>query len=1096
MSQTLFKKSKLATTIAMACCSVMLSGCLVDGDTTAGDTTITEGATTITEDAQRLDVSELSTPTATIVGLVQDTNGNPIGGASVSLAGETVTADDNGTYVFEDVAVTGFSEGGTSGSYLSVTIVPPLAEDESVQYVSATVTVNPQAQVLVNMAGEIEDTSDPASTKNSLLSVIIADGLTISAGAAVLPALGASVEGVLRDDETGLIIANAAVSLEFIAGGSDSETDQEQSQNSIDTTYGVDSYMTTTDAEGKFTFTNLPEDSNYDLHVSGYFYGANIENDDDANDDVTTDREGVLVNLGDVKVSAIEIADDINPKINSITGSISTGGTALLKEGLDGTQGIVINFSEPMADSIDAASVFVVDTTEDIVMAVASVVLSVDGLTLTVTTDSAIPAGNEFEIYLAKHDVMDTSDNLLANNSDVSWDDISDSVGSLEMIRLDLQTYIAPVISSSDITITRIDEDGSAADADFDVMRAENAAFVDAQVNGATSLQQLNASDAGDRLEALNNQTVADSALGQTVTDIETDVVRVSFNVTEATTYLLMLEDSDGNDINIDLDDVSDDVNTTINGNELTLTLQSDFDGSNIEVLLNDIDVNSVVTVTPYTDFDTAISSAADSLVLSDNVAATTVLQYSYGEGNTTSGTADPEYGDGGELSGAGDLALGTPILAVTPYLLVPQADNEPVSLDQTTIWDALVAGNEMHANSTDKVDFTSGLLMGFEGYDAAAVAAYTPGSRALGVTFSEDVSVTGVPAFSGSAALSDFTAASDIAVNDQNMGQANGEADLVRFTVDSPLTLANDDGVMLDFTDVIQDSAGNVSTTDYNAKVIIEDKMPTLALTATYNGNSIILTFADEVSIEVGDTLTLDGINADHTITADQVDEDANTGVTTVTIDLDTETNDIDNSLLTRASTSISWTNVFDRGTFDHDEDDDATTEDRHHSIIRYDNVEDENGNKWADYSSATFDLPAIAIRNDVDDFEVTETVTGYAIGTDVITYTIEATHAINLMSTFNGLTSSTISAGAQTLSAADVAEIWTVVGQTIDTSASSTTGAVFTNDGKTLTVTIDLTADMVATDDLGFLAVPSIVSYWDSSAAAIALPDDQVAL
>jgi hypothetical protein len=1079
MSQPLFKKSKLAAAIA---CSIMLTGCLIEGDNAAG-------SITVTEDAKRLDVNEIATPMATVVGLVQDTNGNPISGARVSLAGKTVIADVNGTYVFENIAVTGFSNGaGTTGADLSVTIVPPLAGDGSIKYVSATVTVNPQAQVIVSAAGDITG-NETSSTDNALLSVIIADGLTISAGAAVLPALGANVEGVLRNKDTGLIIPNVAVSLEFKEGGTNANTSQEQSQNSLTTTYGVSRFLATTDDTGKFMFSNLPEDSDYQLNVAGYGSVTSIENSAGANNDVTTDNEGVLLNMGDVLVTFIEIADAISPIIDSITGSISTGSVAKLKEGLDGTQGIVINFTEPMATTIDANSVFIVDTTDNIIISVSTVTLSEDGVALTITTASAVPAGNTFQIYIAKHDVTDTSANLLANNGTVTWDSVTASAGDLEAIKLELQTYTAPITTSTTVTITRIDEEGVAADADFDVMRAANAAFVDVNVDGATTIEQLNADSASARLKALNNQTVADSGLGQLATDVVTDKVRVSFNVTQAGEYRLTLVDSNGDDATISASDLSADVTSTGNGsNELTLTLDTGFTDTTVEMILSGVDINAILTVTPYTDFATPINAAAGTLGLTDRVAATTVLQYSYGYGNATSGTTDKVYGDGGELSGAGDQVVGTPKLAVTPLLLVPQASNDPVPLDQSTIWDALVASNEMHANNDSKVNFTS-LTAGFEGYDATAMAAYTPGARTLGVAFSEDVSVTGTPAFVGTAILSAYTAAADITVNDQNAGQANGEADLVRFTVNNPLTLANDNGAVIDFTNVIQDSAGNVSTAAYNAKVVIEDKMPALATTAIYNGDSIILTFADAVSIEVGDTLTLDGSAANHIVTVNQVNEDANTGVTTVTINLNTDTNSTSNSLLTRVATPINWDNVFDRGTFDHDSN--VATDERRHSVVTYDDVQDANGNKWSDYAG-DFNLPAIAIRNDVDDLAViSESATaGYAVGSAVITYKIVSSHAIDMQATFAG-----VAAGAQTLTANQVAAVWAVTGQTVDVTDPTNTGAVLSADNKTLTVTIALDAAMVSNDELTIQAV-SINSAWDSSTAAIALTVDPAPL
>ncbi|MBQ0730083.1 MAG: hypothetical protein KBT75_05255, partial [Oleispira antarctica] len=81
MEHKLFHKAKLATAIALVSTTTLLTGCLVDGD----KSNTNSSATTVQEDASRISVTDQATPLAQILGLVQDTNGNPVVGARVSI---------------------------------------------------------------------------------------------------------------------------------------------------------------------------------------------------------------------------------------------------------------------------------------------------------------------------------------------------------------------------------------------------------------------------------------------------------------------------------------------------------------------------------------------------------------------------------------------------------------------------------------------------------------------------------------------------------------------------------------------------------------------------------------------------------------------------------------------------------------------------------------------------------------------------------------------------------------------------------------------------------------------------------------------------
>ncbi len=117
---------------ALIASSMFLGGC-VKGDS-AGDN-------------GRIEVEKINAPRADIMGLVQDTNGNPIKDAKVAVGGESTKTNSNGTFVLKKIPVTGITgniPGDDDGDDLIVSIVPPAG------YLGAAVHVNPTTLVSVN----------------------------------------------------------------------------------------------------------------------------------------------------------------------------------------------------------------------------------------------------------------------------------------------------------------------------------------------------------------------------------------------------------------------------------------------------------------------------------------------------------------------------------------------------------------------------------------------------------------------------------------------------------------------------------------------------------------------------------------------------------------------------------------------------------------------------------------------------------------------------------------------------------------------------------------------------------------------------------
>jgi hypothetical protein len=578
----------------------------------------------------------------------------------------------------------------------------------------------------------------------------------------------------------------------------------------------------------------------------------------------------------------------------------------------------------------------------------------------------------------------------------------------------------------------------------------------------------------------------------------------VNLVVTDAMVYRVELADADGDAKTVTIDAIDD---VTIGGTatQATLTLDADFSDADFDMILSGVEPNDVLTVTPMNDFDLPVTASVASVALTDVVAPTTIVQNSYGQGLDTAGVSMGAYGDGGELSSVEGGATGAPFLNITPKLLVPQAGNA-IPLPVSSIWKALAAGNTVDVNDDDVVDTS---LAGYQGYDAAAIAAWTLGSRTMAIAFSEDIApvapaatVTPVTAATG---LSGWAIQNDVLKNDAN-GAVNG--DLINVDVADVIALANtDDGESIDFTGQVQDESGNVAVAANNAKVVVRDLMPPMPLTAVYSGDSITVTYNENVTLEANDdtapetmptaaadTFKLQGTVSSSTITVTQEQADANVNTSTVTLDL-TETKTVIGATPAATTTMAYELNkaaVFNRGTYDHDSN--SSTDDAAHALLVADTVRDvNNGTSWYNWDGNTASVikPVIVIRDETGDFSATAPTvsSGFAAAGTSFSATYKFSHRVDLEA--SGFTAT---AGANALTGAEVAAAFSITGTgtgVIDAAASS---ATLSPDGKTLTVTVGLSVALAAGDILSTALTAD--SAWDSSAAPVAIADTAAAI
>lgn len=1074
MERKIFHKAKLATAIALVSTTTLLTGCIVDGDRSNANTT------TVQEDASRISVTDQATPLAQILGLVQDTNGNPVVGARVSIGSAAATTDANGAYAISNVPVTGFT-GGTAAepaTAIQVSIVPAAG------YLSATVSVSPQASTIVQ-------TIDGASgnTEDALLAIVTTDGLAVSAGITVVPAMESTVTGTLRDAATGEVVANTVIGLELL--GVNTVAQQQVQNNGSGTSYGVSSYQAATDANGAFEFTNLPVDAEYDLAIEGWIFAAQtggVTGTVTFGGKFSTTPEVANQNVGTITANLITSVDAIAPFVASVNGVVVNASTGMLNDDLDGTQGLTINFSEPLQQIIDDNSIYLYNETLQETIEVASSELSADGHSLTITTATAIAQGQTFAIYLSDVDFQDVAGNLIEEgpvgafqgSPTPLFDTDYGTLTSSNAVKLKLKTFSDPVTQAGAVVnLGQQFTDGGTSD--FALLQGLNSTFSDVDtgtIRGTdTTIEQLNAPDAALRLAGLATKTYSEPGITSSPTPatVATDIARIQFEIdgtTLSSNYRLELTDASGalKDFTVVAPGQTLSMNVADNvAHNVEITLVDDFSGT-LNLLVDGAEPNDTLTISSLTSFGTVDES--DTVLLLDQIAPTTVLQNSYGQGLKTNAVVGVNYGNGGELADLTVATMGTPIVNITPRLLTPQA-GLAISLNVSTTWNAIKAlmqdGNVSGTTADGTIDVSlADMTAGYTAYDAKAFAAWSVGPRTVGIAVSENVSLSANPSVSGTGqTLSGWTVQNDVVKNDQNVTVS---ADLIHVDVPDVIAFANaDHGRTIDFTGVITDLNGNTAAAENNAKVVIRDLMPPMLVSAIYSGGDLVLTYNEDVVVPVGTKFVFDPGTA---------------LVTNVEIGSTAANTVVAGNVVTITPTNLDSEIVFDRGTFDHDDDNDVNTEDAPHGVIITEGVEDVRGTSWANWddvsgSTPSVDVPGIAIRDDVGAFTFTSAVSNGSTNAFRVTYRFS--HRIDISDSNLG--------SEDTLNEMTGAEIEThfdLAGLNILATSKATLAQ--TVDGSVLTMDIDADGPVsgAAFDLTGGTGV-SIGSKWDNNDAAI---------
>lgn len=1021
VNKTQFYKTKVALAVVL---SLGLAAC--------GDSDGDEGSTSTSTSVSNATNPIVETQNAlkgTISGKVQDTNGRAVAGAMVYFMGKETTTDAGGNYVFADVLVTnlnGNNDNGTGNeadeipSSLTVTIMGPAG------YLSAVVNVTPQA--VVNNTGT--NTANGASADVTASTFV--DGFAAEAGIAVIAQENAMVTGYLRTgnatpaagetvylDFTGYSPANAT--LAGSAGGTAGAV----------VTITPGEYTAVTAADGSFTFENVPADSAFVLGVKGKTIST-----------ADTDSSGVIATDGAIAVAtpfeqdenfvgtfeivdnkfAVEVDSEYNPWVASVNGVLNPtvgvvdGGITYgdLNDGIN--KEVVINFSEALnTTTFDATKVKVAETGGQYLTQTST--LSADGKSLTVVFDTELAPGTKFTVFIDQASSIDDEGNALNITRNITnaavdtntppyadgsvttivYDALSPITTKAKYIQVNLCTYIDGSTGVEGATAAQVFDESTSADGTTTGLQAYSDAFRDAENsedNGdgtATDIAQLNGqvTETSAKLKALGDAVLGVIGAGETIDDVDADFPWVTVFTGTASKYSINKTTQDTVDTAVAANTVFTATSST-KANGADHGVDASKDGDKIKVTFMD-------------DFN--VAAASETVTLIDALPPVTVLQENYnlysvgGYAQILSTAGEADYGDGGEISNDGTSATaGNPLIWIQPRHLQQKGTNNaaPLRNATNTYGSLLNLSGRIDTGETATDMDSSTFILGRPTYDATGYTAWAaiPVSNEIGIDFSENVATTTTaPSPTGiSTGLSGYVANNNVANNVDGQPLALG-ADLVQVTVANIMTLANTDNTgFLDFVGAVRDTSTseNVATAATNAKVIFRDAMPPLMTKAGWNGTNITMVFNEAVSITSTTTVTLTHpvTGADQVVTLDpSVAATSNTGFTMSADNKTVTVNTVGVAGISGFFAGDTTANAPAEDEYYYDDGGNSTADDQH-AIIRWDNINDANGNNWNTFTTGVADADGNGA-----------TFTGYAAR-----YQVEAPQflAVNELGTF----------------------------------------------------------------------------------------------
>jgi len=782
----------------------------------------------------------------TIKGVVLDDAGNPVANAKVYVGSKEATTNAGGQYEISGVDVSGYITvlngnpvvNTNVANAITVSILPPADSD----MVSAVVTVTPQMIHIENSGAldgsNVTTTGDINTQPESQSFTILAETQT-----AVLPHKAAKIEATIRDARTGQPVP---------AGTKVTAVWKSLSTNAVvvnqNETVGVNSVVGYVDENGTVKLEGLLTSSNYNFVVEGYAASnTNVEvNGDTTGNNVDGTLTGLSFNtlnvtnyadkdyitdLGNILVTPINGEDTIAPTLAFDTNANGVGdnifaylnvpledGTTIgmvYAPGIDGSADnpLIVNFTEPLQNTITTNDVIVYDVTNKVVIPVSQINLTNGGQTLEIVTAEPIAPNTQLQIRLNRVDFRDLANNILQDSAAAA--DIY-SGPSNSYVALNASTYFQVNMNLSDITDLK--EDNATA-VDFTGNGYNNKALSTvADVTPGTiptTLYQMNDNANPALLNAL-----ATAVNGSIAVTVNTNYARVSFTPdANVSTYYAILVDQNDNPV-ATATIYQEDAITALPIKAVGGTNYYDLTDA-AGILHNSFIVSDAalasgykVKVYPVNEFGDLGNPAT--ITLQDNVPLTTVLNNVNSAVDLLGATTGGNSGDLIDIQNAS--GTGLPILKVTPEMLKTSASAANSDL-QTTL------------TGTDGI------------YDANDYANFNK-ARTIGIAVSEPVSSDDVITDYLKVLEANGSVVSNY-VNSAQFVDLGGNNYAIAFGINNIIDLQKYAKVTIEG---IHDKAGNAA--DAMAADKIVDGLPPMVVSATATQNQLEIDFTEPISL------------------------------------------------------------------------------------------------------------------------------------------------------------------------------------------------------------------------------------------------------
>ena len=780
--------------------------------------------------------------TTTIKGVVLDDAGNPVKGAKVYIGNKRAITNEGGQYQIDGVDVSNYValKNGSprvvqgNGDRITVSIIPPANTD----MVPAVVTVTPKMIHIENYGNDHDDTGDINTQPESQSFTIMAESVM-----AVLPHKAAKIKAVIRDTRTGQPVPAGTKVTAVWKSLSDNAVAISQNEQ-----IGVNSVVGYVGADGTVQLNGLLTSSEYEFVVEGYgVANSNVEANGEngynvdgtlkglifTSDNVTSyaDKD-YITNLGNILVTPVKGEDEIAPMLAFDTNANGVGDgvysyihTVLEDQntrgvvyapGIDGSaeHPFVVNFTEPLKNTVTKDDVMIYDVTHQKVLNVASVNLVNNGQTLEIVTEEPVAENTQIQIRLFRAKFRDLADNVLVDSNAI--DDRYTGPGN-SYVALNASTYfkvnttLTPVADIRELNATTVDLLGNGY--------ANKAMSTVTDVAAGTvpsTLYQMN-----DNADSLALRNLA-HALNNSVVSVNNQTARIAFTPDEnVTDYYVRVFNQNGQDVtNYSNIRTTEDNPQRINNSNIVINggryvdLKDSTGLLHNEFLVENVRSGYVVKIYPVNGFGDL--GEPTSITLQDNVPLTTVLNQHYNPYiDSQSSGASGNTGDLIDITNAS--GTGLPILHISSNMLKSSAGASNDDL-RTTL------------TGSDKV------------YDAEDFANFNK-ERTIGIEVSEPINSNDV--------ITDYLKVYDANGDEVNNIESaqfvtlNGGHYAVAFKVKDIIDMQKYSKVSIAG---IHDKAGNVADSMAADKIV--DNLPPMVVEANATQKRISIKFTEPISL------------------------------------------------------------------------------------------------------------------------------------------------------------------------------------------------------------------------------------------------------